>query len=184
MLSVWDIKYISTRKLTDQSAVPMGQGGVKFSLKHSHVWKPLLVLGHQMSCGDSEEVWKWLFYYLPFESWGKCCSLSEKMMITVAAAVADNLICIVLFCIIFVIALECCITKVTDHIEFVLEERTKCMGGLERREDFPSVVMVRWNSPANHLVLSSPIEPMLENWPITGHLSSPGTGSVWSYNSW
>lgn len=104
-------------------------------------------------------------------------------MIKVAAADTENLICIVLFCIIFLIALECCITKATDRIEFVLEERTKCMGGLERREDFPSVVMVRWNSPANHLVLSSPIEPMLENWPITGHLSSLGTGSVWSYNS-
>lgn len=68
--------------------------------------------------------------------------------------------------------------------QLALSARTKCMGGSERTEEFPKVVMVRWNSPANHLVLSSPIEPMLENWPITGHASSPGMGSVWSYNSW
>lgn len=71
-----------------------------------------------------------------------------------------------------------------SHSQLALSARTKCMGGSERTDDFPRVVMVRWNSPANHLVLSSPIEPMLENWPITGHASSPGMESVWSYNSW
>lgn len=105
-------------------------------------------------------------------------------MRTAAAAVRGNLICIVLFCIIFLTAFECRSTQATDHNKCVSEERTKCMGGLERWEDLPSVVMVRWNSPANHLVLSRPIEPMLENWPITGHFSSPGIGSVWSYSSW
>lgn len=42
--------------------------------------------------------------------------------------------------IIFLIACESCIKKQT---KFVSVERTKCMGGSERREDFPSVVMVR-----------------------------------------
>lgn len=75
----------------------------------------------------------------------------------------------------------------SDHaansIIFAVVGQTKCIGGSGRREDFPSVVRVRWNSPANHLDLSNPIEPMLENWPITGHLSSPGIGFVCSYNS-
>lgn len=45
------------------------------------------------------------------------------------------------------------------------------------------VVKVCWNSPANHFDLSNPMEPMLENWPITGHFSWPGDASVCSYNS-
>lgn len=65
-----------------------------------------------------------------------------------------------------------------SHRQLAQSVRTKCMGGSERTDDFPKVVIVRWNSPANHLVLSNPIEPMLENWPITGHVWSPGMGSV------
>lgn len=77
-----------------------------------------------------------------------------------------------------------CITVLQWCITQDPRERTKCSGGSERRGDLPTVVMVRWNSPANHLVLSNPIEPMLENWPITGHFSSPGKFSVCSDKSW
>lgn len=81
------------------------------------------------------------FFYLPIESSGS--SLLKNSMIILAAAVTENRICIVLFWIILLIAFERCITRATAHIEFVLEGRTKCTGGSERREDFPSVVMVR-----------------------------------------
>lgn len=54
-----------------------------------------------MPCRDSEEVQnvtsKWLFYYLPLESW----KLLESTMIIVAAVVTENLICTVLLSIIF-----------------------------------------------------------------------------------
>lgn len=46
------------------------------------------------------------------------------------------------------------------------ETLTKRSGGSETGNDFPlfpSVVSVRRNSDESHLVLSSPIEPMLEN---------------------
>ena len=62
---------------------------------------------------------------------------------------------------------------------------TSSMGGsgLTDFPPLPSVVSVRWNSAASHLVLSNPMEPMLENWPITGQASSFGTGLVCSFNS-
>lgn len=176
-----------TRNLRDRSVVPVGQVGVKFSIKHHCDWNSLQVGFRQSNV--LQGLWGSIKCHLKmtvllFTHW-KLRQISTKEQNGNSSSSSHrNLMCSVLFWIIPLTAFECCITRATDHTEFVLEERTKCMGGSERTEDFPSVVMVRWNSPANHLVLSSPIEPMLENWPITGHLSSPGTGSVWSYKSW